>query len=189
MQMEGFMERLKEEEKKELLNIAKLTLTEYLKNKKVPVVQVSNNRLAELKLGCFVTLKKGVELRGCIGNFGSQQVLYKNVQSMAIASATEDPRFNPVSFKELPSLSIEISVLYPLIRINDLSEIVVGRDGIYIVYGYYSGVLLPQVATEYGWNREEFISHTCLKAGLPADSWKKLPLEIYRFEADVFGEK
>ncbi|GAB4443885.1 MAG: hypothetical protein OHK0040_14550 [bacterium] len=80
-------------------------------------------------------------------------------------------------------------MLYPLIKIKDINEIVVGRDGLYIVYGYYSGVLLPQVATEYGWNKEEFLSHTCLKAGLSSDSWKKLPLEIYRFEADVFGEE
>lgn len=183
------MERLKGEEKKELLAIARITLEEYLKTKRILSIQIKNKRLAELKLGCFVTLKIGKELRGCIGNSDSRTVLYKNVQSMAIASATEDPRFRAVSLKELASIDIEISVLYPLTRVKDISEVVIGRDGLYIVYGYCSGVLLPQVATEYGWSREEFLSHTCLKAGLPKDSWKKLPLEIYRFEADVFGEK
>jgi len=183
------MERLTLEEKKELLNVARKTLEEYLETKRVPNFNINNIRLKELKLGCFVTLKKDGELRGCIGNFGSRDALYKNVQSMAIASATEDPRFNRVSKKELQSIDIEISVLYPLIKVNDISEIVVGRDGLYIVYGYTSGVLLPQVATEYNWTKEEFLSHTCIKAGLAPDSWKKLPLEIYRFEADVFGEK
>lgn len=183
------MERLTDEEKKELLSIARTTLEKYLKTGEIPLIQVNNKRLSELKLGCFVTLKRDGELRGCIGNFSSKDVLYKNVQKMAIASATEDPRFSSVSLKELASLRIEVSVLYPLIKIKDIDEILVGRDGLYIVYGYYSGVLLPQVATEYGWDKEEFLSHTCLKAGLSADSWKKLPLEIYRFEADVFGEE
>lgn len=183
------MERLTLQEKKELLVIARKTLEQYLTNREIPTFRISNNRLAELKLGCFVTLKKNNDLRGCIGNFGSKDVLYKNIQNMAIASATEDPRFKKVTKEELNQLDIEISVLYPLIKVNDLSEILVGRDGLYIVYGFNSGVLLPQVATEYNWNRDEFLSHTCIKAGLHPDSWKNLPLEIYRFEADVFGEK
>lgn len=182
------MERLTTDEKKELLKIARETLIEYLAKKRLPEINVINKRLSELKLGCFVTLKKNGNLRGCIGNFGSNDVLYKNVQKMAIASALEDPRFNPLSAKEVSFVNIEISVLYPLIKVKDISEIVVGRDGLYIVYGFYSGVLLPQVATEYNWDRDEFLSHTCVKAGLPKDGWKKLPVEIYRFEADVFSE-
>lgn len=181
--------RLTKEEKQELLNIARQTLEKYLlEKKKIDHINITNKRLSELNLGCFVTLKKGENLRGCIGNFGSKDPLYKNIQKMAIASALEDPRFPKVTDKELSALKIEISVLYPLIKIKDISEIQVGRDGIYIVYGYYSGVLLPQVATEYGWNREEFLKHTCIKAGLPQDAWKNLPVEIYRFEADVFSE-
>lgn len=183
------MEALNAKEREELLKIARKTLEEYLQTKRILPVEVENKRLKELQLGCFVTLKKAGELRGCIGNFGTKEPLYKNVQKMAIASATEDPRFKPVTHKELPDLSIEISVLYPLIKVKDLSEIEVGRDGLYIVYGFYRGVLLPQVAVEYNWTREEFLSHTCIKAGLSPDSWKKLPLDIYRFEADVFGEE
>lgn len=186
--MKNFI-RLTKEEKEELLTIARQTLEKYLFEKKeLDNISITNKRLSELHLGCFVTLKKGEKLRGCIGNFGSKDPLYKNIQKMSIASAVEDPRFQRVTDKELSSLKIEISVLYPLIKIKDISEIQVGRDGVYIVYGYYSGVLLPQVATEYAWNREEFLKHTCIKAGLPQDAWKNLPVEIYRFEADVFGE-
>ncbi len=183
------MVKLTDEEKKELLMVARKTLRYYLEHRTKPQLQISNMRLNELNFGCFVTLKKEGELRGCIGNFGSKTPVWRNVQDMAVAAATEDPRFPRVKKAELDVLSVEISVLYPLIKVKDLSEIVVGRDGLYITYGFYSGVLLPQVATEYSWNRDEFLSHTCIKAGLSPDSWKRLPLEIYRFEADVFGEK
>lgn len=182
-------ERLLDEEKKELIEISRKTLESFYRDKRIPKVEVKSRRLEELRFGCFVTLKKRGNLRGCLGNFTSKDPLYLNIQKMTIASAKEDPRFEPVNKNELSELEIEISVLYPLIEVKDLDEIKVGRDGLYIEYGFYRGVLLPQVATEYGWDRDEFLSHTCIKAGLPKDAWKKLPLKIYRFEADVFGEK
>lgn len=180
--------KLTEKEKNELLKIARKTLEYYFEKKNIKEINTEEKQLYNYKLGCFVTLKKMGQLRGCIGTFVSKENLVENVKNMALASAFEDPRFSKLSANELRDISIEISVLYPLIRIKDINEIEVGRDGLYIVYGHYHGVLLPQVAVEYGWNREEFLSHTCLKAGLPMDAWKNLNLEIYRFEADVFGE-
>jgi len=105
---------------------------------------------------------------------------------MAEAAAFRDPRFSPVKEKELPELDIEISVLTPLKRIKDVNEIQVGTHGIYIKKGWSSGLLLPQVATEYGWDRQTFLDHTCQKAGLPSTAWKEKDTEIYIFSADIF---
>jgi AmmeMemoRadiSam system protein A len=138
--------------------------------------------------GAFVTLQEKGELRGCIGHMWSNEELYRLVQQMAVAAATEDPRFEPVQQEELADIDIEISVLSPMQLVKDVSEIQVGRDGLYIVAGPYAGVLLPQVATEWGWDRDEFLREVCLKAGLPSDAWKK-GATLYRFSAQVFGEK
>jgi AmmeMemoRadiSam system protein A len=105
---------------------------------------------------------------------------------MAEAAAFKDPRFTPVKEKELPELDIEISVLTPLKKITDVNEIQVGKHGIYIVKGMWAGLLLPQVATEYGWDRQTFLEHTCQKAGLPSNVWKEKDTEIYIFSADIF---
>jgi AmmeMemoRadiSam system protein A len=182
-------ERLNEEERKELLSLSRKTLETYYETGKIFTYSPINVRLKNLYLGCFVTLKKKGNLRGCLGNFTSKDPLYLNIQRMTISSAKEDPRFEPVKKSELKDIHIEISVIYPMIEIKSLDEIQVGRDGLYIEYGFYRGVLLPQVATEYGWDKEEFLSHTCVKAGLPKDAWRNMELRIFRFEADVFGEK
>jgi AmmeMemoRadiSam system protein A len=105
---------------------------------------------------------------------------------MAEAAAFDDPRFPPVTKEELKDLSIEISVLTPFKQITDVSEIEVGKHGIYMERGFYSGLLLPQVATEYGWDRETFLEQTCRKAGLPPDAWKEKNTKIYIFSADIF---
>ena len=105
---------------------------------------------------------------------------------MAPAAAFHDPRFFPVTEKELRDLEIEISVLTPLRRIKDIREIEVGKHGILIERGFNSGLLLPQVATEYGWDRKTFLEHTCLKAGLPTDAWKHEDVAISIFSADIF---
>jgi len=106
-----------------------------------------------------------------------------------LSASLNDPRFPPLTEEELRDIDIEISVLSPLKEIQDVSEIEVGRHGIYITRGYQSGVLLPQVATEYGWDRETFLQHTCQKAGLPPDAWKQEGTKIEIFDAQVFGEK
>ena len=105
---------------------------------------------------------------------------------MAEAAAFRDPRFGPVRESELSELEFEISVLTPLKKIKDVNEIQVGKHGIYLKRGWYSGLLLPQVATEYGWDRQTFLEHTCQKAGLPSNAWKEKDTEIYIFSADIF---
>ncbi|QAR32830.1 AmmeMemoRadiSam system protein A [Geovibrio thiophilus] len=141
------------------------------------------------KSGCFVTLYLNGRLRGCIGNFRNDMNIVKNIADMAVQAALKDPRFPPVSQGEFDALEFEISVLSPMIPIKSVEEAEVGRDGLYVVKGFNCGVLLPQVATEYGWDKYEFISHTCAKAGLSFDAWKTDDIELYRFEAVVFGEK
>ena len=142
--------------------------------------------------GCFVTLKNQDRLRGCIGQFTSDSPLIELVVDMAKASATNDPRFlaDPITADELEQLDIEISVLSPLKRTDEPLSLRLGVDGIYIKKGYTSGCFLPQVATETGWSKEEFLSYCCAhKAGLPADAWKEAETEVYLFTAEVFGSE
>ena len=141
--------------------------------------------------GCFVTLKNRGRLRGCIGQFISDRPLIELVAEMAEASASSDPRFFDQSASpsgDLGNLDIEISVLSPLERTDDPLSLRLGVDGIYIKRGYASGCFLPQVATETGWSKEEFLSYCCShKAGLPPDAWKDPKTEVYLFTAEVFG--
>jgi AmmeMemoRadiSam system protein A len=138
--------------------------------------------------GAFVTLTKHGELRGCIGYITSEKSLYETVNDAAHAAAFQDGRFPRVRSEELPQIRIEISVLSPLSKIRGVGEIQVGKHGILLRKGYSSGLLLPQVATEYGWDRDTFLSHTCLKAGLPSDCWKQPGIGIEIFTAVIFAE-
>jgi AmmeMemoRadiSam system protein B/AmmeMemoRadiSam system protein A len=176
---------LNEEEKKTLHHIAKTVIENKAKGKPVPDFKVESSILKENR-GAFVTIHKKGQLRGCIGYIEGHGPLHHTVQEMADAAAFRDPRFSPVKEKELPELDIEISVLTPLRRIKDVNEIQVGTHGIYIKKGWYSGLLLPQVATEYRWDRQTFLEHTCQKAGLPSAAWKEKDTEIYIFSADIF---
>jgi len=139
--------------------------------------------------GCFVTIKQNGQLRGCIGNFQSELPLFKEVAQMAQASAAKDPRFYPLKENDLDNFNLEISVLSPLQKIEDIDEIEVGKHGIYIEKSFYRGVLLPQVALEHNWDRLTFLKQTCIKAGLPTDAWKADDAEIYVFSAQVFAEE
>ena len=136
-----------------------------------------------------MTLENRGALRGCIGNMIADGPLYRAAMRNAV-SACEDPRFtgNPVTAAEVPELHIEISYLTPMKRVTNTDEIVVGRHGLLISLGRQRGVLLPQVAYERGWTREEFLESTCHKAGLPPDAWKLPQARIDAFEAEVFGE-
>lgn len=142
-----------------------------------------------LPCGAFVTLKIHGNLRGCIGRIAASTSLLQTVRDVAVSSAFEDPRFPPLSRTEWPSVRLEISVLSPLRRITDVSCIQVGTHGILLRSGYRSGLLLPQVATEQGWDRDTFLTHTCYKAGLPADAWKSPQTQIEIFSALVIHEK
>ena len=135
----------------------------------------------------FVTLTRRGQLRGCIGYVEARKPLAEAVAHCAVSAATADPRFPPVSPDELAELTIEISVLSPLRLIDQPSQIQVGEHGLFISQGGRRGLLLPQVATEFGWNRETFLRQTCLKAGLPGDAWRR-GAEIRVFTVDHFIE-
>jgi len=177
---------LTKEQKKTLLNIARKTLEEYLKTGNIPEFHIDDPELKK-NMGVFVTLKKHGQLRGCIGLIRGIKPLYLGVQEMAISAATRDPRFPPVKYDELKDIEIEISVLTPFQRVKKPEEIKIGRDGLYIVKGFYSGLLLPQVPVEWGWDRETFLRQVCYKAGLPGDAWRDA--ELYKFQALVFSEE
>ena len=138
--------------------------------------------------GAFVTLHENGQLRGCIGRMRSELPLDETISEMALAAAFEDPRFDPVSRAEIADIEIEITVLGILRKIASAEEIIVGNHGIYIIGRGRSGVLLPQVATENGWNRLEFLNHVCLKAGLPPGAWQETDTQLFIFEGIVFGE-
>ena len=179
--------KLSQEDKKTLLKLARDTIKLYLKDGTRVKLPGAKGALGEI-CGAFVTLHKHDNLRGCIGNMIGHGPLVGTIRDMAIAAATEDPRFPGVTLKELDEINIEISVLSPMKRIKDVSEILVGTHGILMRRGMHQGVLLPQVATEWGWDREEFLRHTCLKAGLATEDWKDPNTVIEIFSAEVFGE-
>lgn len=174
-----------DEEKAKLKEIAQKSIEAAVKNEKFPEVKGISGKLKE-HYGIFVTINKHGSLRGCIGRIIGDQPVYKSCQQMARSAALEDPRFPAVTEKELAELEIEISVLTPLERVKDFDEIVIGRDGLVIRKGYHQGLLLPQVAAEYGWTVVEFLEETCHKAGLPTDAYKSKDAEIFKFSAEVF---
>ena len=180
-------ELLTKKEQRDLLKIARETIASYVSSGSIPAVETASRGL-NLESGCFVTIKHQGQLRGCIGNFVSDQPLYRLVQEMAVFAATRDPRFYPMKQQDLDAFDLEISVLSPLELISSVDEIKVGIHGIYLVKNSSRGVLLPQVATEYRWDRDTFLRHTCLKAGLPENAWQK-DCQIYIFSALVLGEK
>ena len=138
--------------------------------------------------GAFVTLRKGGDLRGCIGHIEPTEPLGDVVLRCAVAACSTDPRFPPLGPEELDAIDIEISLLGPLEPIAGPQDIVVGRDGLVVERGWQRGLLLPQVASEWHWNADAFLAHTCTKAGLPPDAWEK-GAKLWRFEAEVFGER
>jgi len=174
-----------------LLTLARETVTAYMNGKKLPEIDSGTlSPMLRADGACFVTLQNHGRLRGCIGNMRADKPLYEAVIGNAV-SACRDHRFvdNPVTAAELDQLDVEISYLTPMKRIQSTDEIIVGRHGLLITLGPRQGVLLPQVAYERGWTREEFLAQTCRKAGLPLDAWKRPEAEIYSFEAEVFGEQ
>jgi AmmeMemoRadiSam system protein A len=136
----------------------------------------------------FVTVRVGGELRGCIGTFEPRDPLWDTVHEMATAAATRDPRFPPLAARDLPGLTVDVSVLAPPRRIRDSAEIELGKHGLEIRRGPRRGLLLPQVATDHDLDRETFLAETCRKAGLPAGAWREADTEIWAFEAEVFGD-
>jgi AmmeMemoRadiSam system protein A len=181
---------LDEKQRKTLLAIARESIAGVLAQRPVDLSAFKVDDALRRPAGAFVTLTTaGGDLRGCIGSIHAIEPMFKAVSSSAISAALSDPRFYPVKAAELPKLHLEISVMGPIERVKDIAEIEPGRDGLIISRGPYAGLLLPQVATEYGWGREEFLDHTCVKAGLPAGAWRSPETKIERFSAEVFGEE
>lgn len=177
------------QQKEKLLKIARQSIQTYLQtNKKLQVDEA--DAVLNQKMGAFVTLNKHKQLRGCIGNIIGTQPLYLTVRDMAVESAVGDPRFPQLSLAELKDVEIEISVLSVLEKVSSADKIELGKHGVLVKKGFQSGVFLPQVATETGWSKEEFLNVLCTqKAGLPADAWKDKFTELYIFSAEVFSEK
>jgi AmmeMemoRadiSam system protein A len=137
--------------------------------------------------GAFVTLRIKGELRGCIGYPEAELPLVAVVERCAVSAAISDPRFPPLSAAEWSDVDLEISVLGPIERVDDIQQVVVGRDGLIVEFGRRRGLLLPQVAVEWSWDASEFAAQTCIKAGLPEDAWQK-GAKLFKFEAEVFSE-
>jgi AmmeMemoRadiSam system protein B/AmmeMemoRadiSam system protein A len=185
---------LTDADKKALIEIARGTMESYIRTRTVPKLNpdgYSNN--LKTKAGAFVTLKIDGILRGCIGSFEPRVSLYQLIQEMAIASSTQDNRFEPVQVKELASIHIEISVLTPMRKIKDIKEIQLGKHGIYIKKGFQGGTFLPQVATETNWTLDEFLGHCARdKAGIGWTGWKDADIFVYEaliFEEDIPAKK
>lgn len=180
---------LSADDRRQLLRIARGTIENAVRGDKAWSTDTASLSPAlKERCGAFVTLNENGRLRGCIGHFGSDLPLYKVVEEMAVAAATEDPRFMPVNISELDRIEIEISVLTPLKRIHDISEFQYGRQGIYMRKGYHSGTFLPQVAQEVNWTKEEFLGHCAQdKAEIGWDGWRDA--ELYTYEAIIFKEE
>jgi len=187
--------QLSDSDGKLLVKTVRLIVTEYLKNSSKIKIDQSFESNFSFKSGVFVTLNNTAGLRGCVGFPLPDKKLYSALSEAAIAAATEDPRFPPVNVVELDQITFEVTVLTPpeVIHISDTieypSKIKVGRDGLIVKHGSNSGLLLPQVSVEYGWTEEEFLSHTCEKAGLAGNCWKEKETLVQKFEGIVFKEE
>ncbi len=174
------------EQKKALLELARIVIQDRLYGRKNSYP--CEDKLFREKKGAFVTLKINNELRGCIGYVQAIESLWETIIRMAEQAAFHDPRFYPLTINEYNDVTIEISVLSGMIPVDDINSITIGRDGLMIISSFRSGLLLPQVAIEYDWDRETFLRHTCMKAGLPEDAFTYPGTQILRFEAEVFGD-
>lgn len=178
-----------EAEQRALVEIARAAVTEAITGRHVEVPRPDTLDHLPPASGAFVTLKRDGQLRGCIGTLECRRPLAEEIARAAVSAAREDPRFDPLRPAELDDLDVEVSVLGPLEAIDprDPGAFDIGRHGLVVEQGDRRGLLLPQVAPEWGWGREEFLAQTCKKAGLPPDAWKR-GATVYRFAADVFGD-
>ena len=186
---------LSDSDGEKLVKTARAVVTEFLKTKNKMKLDKDFEESFSSNAGVFVTLNHKSNLRGCIGYALPDKKLYNALQEAAISAATDDPRFPSVAFEELDQITFEVTVLTPPqeIEVSDPQEypskVKVGRDGLIVKSGFNSGLLLPQVPKEYGWNEEEFLGHTCEKAGLSKEQWKEKDTKILKFEGIVFKEQ
>lgn len=176
---------LSDVQKKELLLLARNSIKKRLLGESY---HTPADPAFDIECGAFVTLHLHGRLRGCIGYVQAYKSIRDTIQEMALAAAFKDPRFPPLTAAELSQIHLEISLLSPLVRVQDLAEITIGRDGLLLKHPHSSGLLLPQVATEWGWDRATFLRELCHKAGLPGNAYQDFGALLYRFSAEVFGE-
>ena len=179
-------QKLDEGDRKELLRIARATLREFLTTGYLPPGAPHRKPLL-VPGGAFVSVHVAGELRGCMGRVEADRPLYLAVEELAVAAATRDPRFEPLRIEELREARLEISLLSPL-EPGSIERIEVGRHGLVITRGPRRGLLLPKVAIEHGWDREQFLDETCGKAGLPPGAWKDPETRLELFTAEVFAD-
>jgi AmmeMemoRadiSam system protein A len=177
-----------ESDRQELLQIARRAILAHVTGDRSFSIEALAGSLIARPGGAFVTLHCRNELRGCIGHIEADQPVARVVARCAVAACSSDPRFLPVTATELTDLAVELSLLGALEEISGPREIEIGRHGLVVEKGGRKGLLLPQVATEWGWNCEQFLAHTCHKAGLARDAWKH-GARLWRFEAEVFGDQ
>jgi len=178
------MSQLSDKDRDTLLHIARSSVHAFLANEVLQPPEMESD-LAGF-CGVFVSIHRGATLRGCVGTIEPQESLYRSVAGCAVAAASRDTRFTPVQLFELPELQFEISVLSQLHDVTDIGAIEIGVHGLVISQGNARGLLLPQVAVQYRWNREQFLNETCRKAGLPPNAWKQ-GARIQSFTAEVFS--
>ena len=183
--VDGMPARFSSEDRRRLLQEARRAVSDALAGR--PAVRAEPEGVLALRAGVFVSFHSHGDLRGCIGHLDGDQPLAAVVARSAVAAATGDPRFAPVTRAELDDCEIEISVLGPIEPVGDVEDIVVGRHGLIVEQGWHRGLLLPQVAREQRWDRDTFLARTCAKAGLPGDAWKR-GATIMKFEAEVFSD-
>ena len=176
-----------EVDRQRLLQEARATIVAYIERRSASLAACDSDDLHERRGGAFVSIHHRGQLRGCIGHIDADRSLLRVVRECAVAACSADPRFPPVSATELAGLEIEVSLLGPLEPVASPDDSEVGRHGLLVEQDGQRGLLLPQVATEWRWDRETFLAHTCHKAGLPRDAWKQ-GAKLWRFEAEVFGE-
>lgn len=183
-----YSHQLADDEKRELLRIARATLREHSFSGRIPPGRPHRESLLA-PASVFVSLHEGEDLRGCIGIIDEEKPIYRAVQEMAVAAATRDPRFAAVKAEELDDLVIEISVLGPTRKIAGPDDLVIGTDGVRLEIDGRRGLLLPQVAPEHGWDAATLLAKVCVKAGLPAEAWSREGVQVLAFGAQVFSEK
>ena len=181
------MFQLPEDDRQLLLRLARSAVDAHLQGIPLSLPAIDSGFLSQPH-GVFVSIHRGEELRGCVGNMSPAQPLYQTTARCAAAAATEDPRFPALSLQELPEVSFELSILTIPERVVRFDEIEVGEHGLIVSYGAARGLLLPQVATQYGWNRNQFLAETCIKAGLHPNAWKEGAV-VHSFTAHVFAEE
>jgi uncharacterized protein (TIGR00296 family) len=179
---------LTEEQGKALLSIARENIIHYLTHNEMMSVHDIPAEFEE-KRGVFVTLKKNETLRGCIGYPEPVYPLITALLDSSVSAALRDPRFPPITLKEMDTLTVEVTVLTePEKIVADPKNVTVGEDGLIVEKGYYRGILLPQVPVEWEWDAETFLCQTCMKAGLPPDCWLDKETIVYSFQGQIFSE-